>query len=329
MIEERPGILARVAALADVTRARLLLLLEGRELSVSELCTVLQLPQSTVSRHLKWLIDDGWLSSRRDGTSRHYSLDLEDLAPSAAALWQAVRGEIGELPVVAEDAGRLASVVAGRRTRSQAFFSSAAAAWDELRQELYGEASELPALLALLDDRWVVGDLGCGTGRVSALLAPFVRRVIAVDSSPEMLDAARRRLAGVTNVELRRGEIEQLPLADGELDAVCLVLVLHHLADPGRALAEAARCLKPGGRLVVVDLAPHDRREWKLKMGHQWLGFSADQLGHWAAGAGFEALRLQPLSADPDSRSPSLFVAAARTAESVAVPERLNRRSTR
>ena len=127
--------------------------------------------------------------------------------------------------------------------------------------ELFGERSELLPLLSLLDPDWVVGDLGCGTGATSEALAPFVAKVVAVDESPEMLEAAHQRLApfeGEGRVELRRGSLEELPVEDGELDAALLLLVLHHLSDPAAVLAEASRVLAPGGRLLVVDMLAHD-----------------------------------------------------------------------
>ena len=153
--------------------------------------------------------------------------------------------------------------MAQRRAKSREFFAGAGSTWDDLRQELFGTAVGGGALLGLLDGNWVVGDLGCGSGHLTALLAPFVGRVIAVDASSSMLDRAKARLAGVQHVELRSGELEVLPVADGELDAAVISLVLHHTPDPRRVIAEAMRVLKPGGRLLVVDLLPHDRAEYR------------------------------------------------------------------
>ena len=201
-------------------------------------------------------------------------------------------------------------MLARRQTNSQEFFESAAGQWDKLREDLFGAASHLHALPALLDERWTVGDLGCGTGQVASALAPFVARVIAVDRSGEMLQAARRRLRDLPNVEVKRGELEALPIADGELDAATLLLVLHHLPDPGAALSEAARVLKPGGRLLIADMLPHDREEYRQQMGHVWLGFGDDQLRRLLAAAGFERVRIVPLPADAAAKGPALFVAS-------------------
>ena len=300
-----------LTTLADATRSRMLLLLERNELTVSELCAVLQLPQSTVSRHLKTLSDAGWVSSRRDGTSRFYSLALDEREPSTRRLWSLLREQVSATPGADQDARRLKGVLGRRQTKSQEFFESAAGQWDRLRQELFGRSSQLQALPAFLDERWTVGDLGCGTGQVAAALAPFVAQVIAVDRSSDMLQAAKRRLREMPNVEVRRGDLEALPIADAELDAATLLLVLHHLPDPASALREAARVLKPSGRLVISDMLPHDREDYRHQMGHVWLGLSEDQLRRLLGAAGFGSIRVVPLAADPDAKGPALFVASA------------------
>ena len=192
----QPTILDDLSALADITRDRLLLLLEAQELTVSELCSVLQLPQSTVSRHLKALADSGWVTSRAEGTSRLYAMAPANRQGPARRLWLLVREQVTESRVAVQDHRRLQTVLAARRSRSQEFFSSAVGQWDRLREELFGAHFHLQAACGLLDPAWVVGDLGCGTGAMTAALAPFVARVIAVDNSAAMLAAAKRRLAG-------------------------------------------------------------------------------------------------------------------------------------
>ena len=204
----------RLNALADATRGRLLAVLNRHELTVSELCAVVQLPQSTVSRHLRILADEGWVSSRAEGTSRYYRLKTR-LEPGMARLWDVVRDSLADSAEAVQDAERARDVVARRRTRSQEFFRSAAGQWDSVRTELFGRRPEFPALLALLDPGWVVGDLGCGTGQLAATLAPYVAGVIGVDESPDMLAAAGRRmeaLPGGSRVELREGRLEALPI---------------------------------------------------------------------------------------------------------------------
>ncbi len=287
----------------------MLLLLERHELTVSELCTVLQLPQSTVSRHLKTLSDASWVVSRRDGTSRYYTLSLDERGGPARRLWSLLRDQVSATAGADQDARRLKNVLARRQSKSQEFFETTAGHWDKLRAELFGSASHLQALPALLDERWIVGDLGCGTGQVACALAPFVARVIAVDRSGEMLQAARRRVKDLASVEVRRGELEALPIADGELDAATLLLVLHHLPDPAAALSEAARVLRPGGRLVIADMLPHDREEYRQQMGHVWLGFSEDQARRMLDPAGFDRIRVVALPVSAAAKGPALFVA--------------------
>ena len=306
-----PAILDHLSALADTTRSRLLLLLDRHELTVSELCGIMQLPQSTVSRHLKALADSGWISARAEGTSNVYAM-TRDLDGSARRLWALVREQVGPTPAAMNDQRRAQTVLAERRTKSQEFFSSSAGQWDRLRDDLFGERFHLAALPAFADSEWTVGDLGCGTGQLTAALAPFVRHVIAVDASAAMLQAAKKRLNGFENVELRRGDLEALPIDNGRLDAATLGLVLHHLPEPDRALADVARVLKPRGRLLIVDMLPHDRENYRQQMGHVWLGFSEEHVRRILDESGFGDVRIVPLSPDPKSKGPGLFVATAK-----------------
>jgi ArsR family transcriptional regulator len=287
-------------------------LLDRHELTVSELCTIMQLPQSTVSRHLKALADAGWIASRAEGTSRIYTMSRDELDASARRLWQLVREQVGPSPAAVQDQRRLQAALAGRRTKSQEFFSSSAGQWDRVRDELFGDRFHLAALAAFAQGEWTVGDLGCGTGQTSAAIAPFVTHVIAVDASAAMLQAAKKRLQGLDNVELRRGELESLPIDEARLDAATLMLVLHHMPEPERALAEVARVLKPGGRAIVVDMQPHDRENYRQQMGHVWLGFGDDHVRAIFHESGFEDVRIVPLPPDARSKGPGLFVATAR-----------------
>ncbi len=305
------SMLDHMGTLADPLRCRMLLVLERHELTVSELCTVLQLPQSTVSRHLKTLSDAKWVVSRPDGTSRYYSMRLDELDAGARRLWPLVREQVASTSGADHDERRLTSVLARRRSKSEEFFSSASGHWNRLREELFGESFHLHALLGLLDPRLVVGDLGCGTGQLSELVAPHVERVIAIDSSPDMLHEARRRLRDRPTVDVRLGSLEALPIDDGQLDVAMMALVLHHVPDPLRALAECGRVVKPNGRVLVIDMLPHDRAEYQQQMGHVWLGFGESQMRKMLAAAGFTEVRVRPLPIDADAKGPALFALVA------------------
>lgn len=306
-----PEILKWMGALADATRSRVLRLLDRHELTVAELCMVLQLPQSTVSRHLKVLAGEGWAAGRRQGTSSLWRMTLQDLDGSARRLWTLLKQSMDDQRWAHQDDRRLTEALAMRQTRSQAFFASAAGRWDKLRDEMFGERFDLRALLGLVNDQWVVGDLGCGTGQVAEALAPFVKQVVAVDASEAMLTAARKRLKPLANVQVRRGELQTLPLGDGELDAAVTMLVLHHLPEPAAAIRELARVVKPGGKLLLVDMIRHDRAEYQQIMGHVWLGFEQQEIEQWLAAAGCRSIRWMPLSVEAQAKGPSLFLAIA------------------
>ena len=307
MIKTASPVFGQLAALADPTRSRMLLLLEQQPLSVTEVCSVLQLPQSTVSGHLKVLVDEGWASARAEGASRLYR--VAGLKAPAKKIWETVRTEVAMTPASEQDRQRLNAVLEVRRDKSAAFFSAAASDWERMRLELFGGNAELLPLLALLDETLIIGDLGCGTGQIARTLSPFVQRVIGVDASSAMLEAARQR--GTANIELREGRLEDLPLADGEVDVAMLFLVLHYVVEPARVLAEAARSLKQGGTVLIVDMMPHDREEMRETMGHVWPGFSSQQINEWLSDAGFTQARHITLPVDARAKGPALFAARA------------------
>jgi ubiquinone/menaquinone biosynthesis C-methylase UbiE len=304
-------ILEHMTALSDPTRCRMLLLLERHELTVSELCSVLQMPQSSVSRQLKTLADDHWITSRRDVTSRYYTMSIDDLDPAASRLWPLIREQVASTTAAAHDQRRLRGVLDRRRVKSREFFATAAGKWDRLREDLFGDTFHLWAVLGLIDPTLTVGDLGCGTGQLSETVAPYVRRVVAVDGSAEMLEAARQRLGEFANVDIRKGELEALPINDGELDAALLSLVLHYSAEPVRTLSEVARVCRPGAKLLVVDMLPHHHEEYQQQMGHVWLGFSEKQIVKFLTAAAFDNARVRALPVDPDAKGPALFAAIA------------------
>lgn len=299
-----------LSALGDPTRVRLLAILADHEFTVTELCQILQAPQPTVSRHLSVLGSGGWVSARARGTTRRYRA-ADPLPSPHGDLWPPVSGGWAAEAQAAEDRERAAAVLAQREDRARAFVAESAPRWDALRAELYGPLAESAFLFGLAEPGWRVLDLGAGTGKLAVALAPFVGHVLGVDRDPTMLEAARRRAAGLTNVEFVEAELEELPIEDGTVDLAVLSLVLHFVPEPGEVLAEAARALRPGGRLVVVDLRHHDRAEYVEEMGHQWSGFRAHELEAWLLDAGLEPGPHRLVPPDPDARGPSLFVRTA------------------
>ena len=303
-------VLESLPALVDPTRARLLHVVAQHELTVGELCAVVQLPQSTVSRHLRTLSDEGWVVTRAEGTSRYYRMN-PDLGDGLRQLWDLVAADLAQGSEAQTDLDRARSVIAKRRARSSAFFASAAGDWEQIRHAVFGERASLIGLVGLIDDTWTIGDLGCGTGHLTRLLAPFVKRVIGVDASAEMLDVARAQTADMPNVELRSGDLEHLPLENSSLDAAVLALVLHNVADPEAVLREAVRVVRDGGRLLVLDMTPHDKDELRQRLGHVWHGFSADQVTRWFEHASCKSARYIVLPQDANTEGPSLFAATA------------------
>jgi ubiquinone/menaquinone biosynthesis C-methylase UbiE/DNA-binding transcriptional ArsR family regulator len=310
------SLLAWMASLSDPTRLRLLRLLERNELGVAEMCDVLQLPQSTVSRHLKVLSDEGWVRSRSHGTTNLYRMDLDGSEAAARRLWALAREQTDGWATLAQDQLRLGQVLA-QRPPADDFFSGAAGRWDKLREELYGRAFTAEAFIALLPDTWTVADLACGTGAAASALAPHVRRVIAIDQSAAMLKAARRRTAEFANVEAKQGSLEALPLETGSCDAALLLLALTYVEEPPLALAEAARILRPGGKLVIVDLLRHDREDFRREMGQLRLGFDTAELEAMTREAGLAEVRVGPMPPDPQAKGPALVMAVATRAPRV------------
>lgn len=302
-------LLARLDGLQDLSRLRLLMLLESGEFGVGELAAAIQMPQSTVSRHLKRLTEGGWVSRRSLGTQARYRLQKDQLDEPARALWEVARATVAADPRHEEDQRRAREVLATRRTDSREFFGSMGASWTALRRHLFGEASIEHALIGLLDPTMIVADLGCGTGQMAVALAPWVGRIEAVDREPAMLDAARARLADVSNVVFHACDMTELPMADHSVDAAVISLVLHHAPEPVRIVQEAARVLAPAGRLLIVDMVRHDRTDYRDTMGHLHLGFDRDSVDQWAHTARMHLTRWTVMRPDPQADGPSLFAA--------------------
>ncbi len=307
-----PGLLKWFATLSDLARVRILRLLESNELSVGELASALQLPQSTVSRHLKVLYEQSWVVRRSEGTASLYRLDAAQLDESAQQLWLLTQDRLDVTPTLRGDDERLTRVLAERRVDSRAFFGHIGGEWDDLRRAFFGEQFTGESLLNLLPSDWVVADLGCGTGNAAEQLAPIVKTIIAVDREKAMLDAARTRLKAHHNVKFREGDLCDLPIDDASLDAAMVLLVMHHLPKPELVVKEAARTLKPGGVLLIVDMVEHDRESYRATMGHVHLGFSERDVKSWAGACGLHEFGYRRLRPAVDGKGPGLFAAVMR-----------------
>lgn len=305
-----------LSALAEPVRLRMLRILEVEELSVGEVAKIVQLPQSTVSRHLKMLSDVSLVAKRSVGTATLYSLLLDDLPDELRPLWLAIREQLRGSSEFGEDSRRLKLVLAERRLDSKDYFGRIAGDWHEIRHALFGQGFTAPALLALVDPKWTVADLGCGSGDVSRLLAPHVERVVAVDQNEAMLKAARARLSDTPNVDFMACDLEALTeVGEWKVDAAVLSLVVHHIENPAAVLNEAAKILRPdrgGGVLLVIDMLAHDREEYRRMMGHRHLGFSPSGITEMMEEAGLGRVRVHELPTSTDSRGPGLFVASGR-----------------
>ena len=306
----RPAaLLGWMDGLADETRLRLLRVLEREELSVQELCDVLRLPQSTVSRHLKTLLDQGWLKSRRQGTASFYAF-AADADPGARRLWKVARAETDGWSSAEQDEVRLEAMLKERRSEAEKFFAGAAAEWDRVRTEAYGRDFEYQLIRALPSEDWTIADLGCGTGSFTIELAKSGARVIGIDQSAAMLRFARKYMKEYGKVELRQGSLEQLPIPDRSCNVATLVLVLSYVADVEAVLREAFRILVPGGRLFVVDAEAHEDEEFRRRLGQarpgidrRWLFDRLVEFGFDRVGAG------GPITTRAKRAGPDLFLA--------------------
>jgi ArsR family transcriptional regulator len=281
---------ATLRLLGDETRLRLLRLLAREALNVSELTAILGLAQSGVSRHLGLLRDAGLVLEQRAGTFAWYRLTPEfDAAEGPrAALWTWLRSEFGRsTPATRADDSRLEEV---RRVRKESFAQHGAG--DERRQLVPGRSwAAWSRALGLLLPPLEVADLGCGEGYLTLEAARWARRVTAIDRSADVLERARdlARRRKISNIVWKRGSLERLPMKNASVDLVLLSQALHHAEHPEKTIAEAYRILRPGGRVLVLDLREHDQAWVRTKLGDRWLGFDDKRLQHLLAEAGFAA----------------------------------------
>ncbi len=302
--------LAIIAQLGDFARVRMLRLLEEQELGVGELARIVQLPQSTVSRHLKALHEHDWIVKRSEGTASLYRLHRDSLEEDQLQIWETTSSRLKDNSSLVDDHHRLREVVASRRVDTRDFFGRIGGEWRDIRRDLFGTGFGFQALLGMLNPDIRVADLGCGTGDVSILLAPVVSEVVAVDREPAMLEACAKRLEGSTNVKCVQADLVDLPFADEEFDAAVIMLVLHHMSNPIDVVLEAGRSIRPGGVLLVVDMVAHDREDYRVAMGHEHLGFSEQELQSWADAAGCNRMRYRRIRPHTEGRGPGLFAAA-------------------
>ena len=295
--------------LADSTRVRILALLDREELAVQELMEVLGMAQSRVSRHLGILREAGLLRDRREGTFVFYRFAPPREGAWASA-WELARRELASDPIADRDAAALVRVVEARASRIKTFFDSVGPEWDALRRVFNDDALRARAIAQLAPAGATVCDVGTGTGVLAKELAQLGMRVVAVDHAPRRLEAARAAFEkeGLSNVELRGGEAQALPLADGEVDAAFAHMVLHYVPQPGEAIREMARVVRPGGRVVLVDFVQHEAEWMREELGVLWLGFASEEVVRWLEAAGLRDVRIHHY-ASPDL--PATFVASA------------------
>jgi len=290
-------LLTALAAAGEPTRLRLLALLSEAELTVTELVTILGQSQPRISRHLKLLVEAGLVERHREGA---WVFFLMANAGPVAALGRDVLAalSVGDATRTA-DRVRLAEVRRARAEQAARYFAVHAANWDELRALHIPEERVEAAISDLIGSAplHAVLDLGTGTGRMLELLAPRADRVVGMDQSPQMLSLARARVekAALRNVQLRQGDMYALPVERDGYDLVIIHQVLHYLDDPARALREATRALRPAGRLLIVDFAPHEEESLRELHAHRRLGFSGDEIAALMRDAGLDVIERRDL----------------------------------
>jgi demethylmenaquinone methyltransferase/2-methoxy-6-polyprenyl-1,4-benzoquinol methylase/ArsR family transcriptional regulator len=294
------AILAALTAAGEATRLRLLALLAEAELTVSELVTILGQSQPRISRHLKLLAEAGLVERHREGAWVFFLITQS--GPAAGFARDIIARLAPSDAHLLADRARLAEVRQARAEQAARYFAAHAANWDEVRAMHIPEERVEAAIVEAIGARPVqtLLDLGTGAGRMLELLAPLATRAVGVDQSPQMLSGARVRLerAGLRNVQLRQGDIYALPVEPDFYDLVIMHQVLHYLDDPLRAIREATRALRPGGRLIIVDFAPHAEENLRAAHAHRRLGFGAEEVAGFFAAAGLEFVARRDLVPD-------------------------------
>jgi ArsR family transcriptional regulator len=289
-------------ALADPTRLRIVHLLQAMELAVGEIALVVGQSQPRVSRHIRILVDAGLVERRKEGSWVFLSICSEAPAHALGAFLDAAPPSPEEMLWIEADLARLAAVRAERARVAEQFFATHAEQWDALRS-LHAPEAQVEAAMAAMLSGAPLGrliDIGTGTGRIATLFAQAAEQVLGIDRSAEMLRLARGKLGETANGRVRfvAGDFYDLPAADGSADTAILHQVLHYAQAPEKAIAETARVLAPGGRLLVVDFAPHEHEELRLRDAHARLGFSDRQMEGWFAAAGIEPIGTETLAGE-------------------------------
>ena len=270
-------------ALADETRLRIMSILLENEFNVNEIMNVFGMIQSRISRHLKILSDCGLLNSRRDGLWIFYTASEEG---------QRILNSLKDLTTdetrFKKDRVKADRLKQDRKKRTSLFFDKMAEDWDSMKRDIIGDFSLGKIITDRLKPCRIAVDLGCGTGDLLSVLEGKAGSVIGVDNSPKMLEEAKKRFIKNEKISLRIGELEHLPLRDGEADLAVLNMALHHLQSPFDVLMETSRVLSKGGKLVLSDLDKHENEVLRTKYGDRWLGFEADELENWLRTSGFE-----------------------------------------
>jgi ubiquinone/menaquinone biosynthesis C-methylase UbiE/DNA-binding HxlR family transcriptional regulator len=294
---------AALKAAGEETRLRVLALLADCELTVSDLTDILDQSQPRISRHLKLLAEAGLVERFREGTWAFYRLAERGAGADVtrALLAQLNPGD----RVIARDRRRLGAVRAARAAAAQSYFREHAAEWDRIRKLHAADAAVEAAVRDAFDERPIRAllDVGTGTGRMLEIFGPQIERGLGIDMSLDMLLLARDRLerAGLRHCSVRQGDIYDLPIADDSFDAVIVHQVLHFLDDCGRAIREAARVLRPGGSLLIVDFAPHQEEFLREQYAHRRLGFARDHVNQWMSASGLDAVMFKSLPPEPGS----------------------------
>lgn len=281
--------------LADPTRLRILALVDAEELSVGELSRSLGLAQSRVSNHLRHLREAGLLTERHAGSSTYLRRREDQGIPGK--LWKTLRSELESQPEHAADRVRLRAVLAEREGGE--FFDRIAGQWDKRSGGFESGQGRQRCAAQLLPAHFALADLGCGTGYFAESMVGLTSRLVCIDQSQGMLDQARERLqplAGNCRLEFKRGKLDELPLATGELDGVVSGMVLHHLPSLVAPLEEMSRVLRPGGTAVVVELAPHNESWMRAELGDRHLGLNPSDVMRAFTRAGFVDVVLDPLA---------------------------------